>query len=313
MKKVPIFLCLLGLGILAGCQGKAPVTPPPATTPGAYSSAPITVIYGGPYFNIRGIAYDSGQLWITSGIGTGSVCGLFELSTSGVTATAVTVFNSGTTFAATNAVNAGPDGSLYVTDNPPGGSGTNLGRVYVFDSTGTYQSMISIGGTLSNAVVNSAGTTLFVLSYLPQAVYSYAISGTGPSKTFTAAATFTLPASGNGYVEYPFILAVDSSNNLYISNSGVGYAVEFNSAGNYLRYIGTTPVQTWGLVLDNAGNLFVANTATNGYIQEFNSAGNPVTSFGQEVLNQPEQITLDSSENLFVANYGLGQIIEFKK
>ena len=318
MKKIPVLLVLLLSGIIAGCEGKSPISLPslPASNntpvPAPYSSAPVTVL-SGTYPDLQGIACDNSQLWITWGqSGVSPNLGLFECSTAGVTATAVTVFNGGTTFASNNFVNAGPDGSLYVTDTPV--SWTNsLGRVYVFDSTGAYQNMVSIGGILSNAVVNAAGTTLFVLSYNPQAVYTYSISGTGAGKTFSAAATFSIPQSGNGAIHYPLILAADSGNNLYVSNSEVGYAVEFDPSGNYIKTLGSVATsQNWGLAIDGAGNIFVANSG-NGYIQEFNSAGSPVTSFGQGILNQPEQITLDPSGNLFVANYGLDQIIEFKK
>ena len=310
-----VLIPVLSLTLLlnSGCQPNNPTNPAPTPTPvpGPYSSAPVTVMFD-VYPNIQGIAYDSSQLWITSRTVTSGALGLFECSTLGVTATAVTMFNGGTTFASNNFVNAGPDGSLYVTDSPVSWT-SNLGCVYVFDSTGAYQNMVSIGGILSNAVVNSAGTTLFVLSYLPQAVYTYSISGTGAGKTFSAAATFSIPQSGNGAIHYPLILAADSSSNLYVSNSEVGYAVEFGPTGNYLKTLGTSsPGQNWGLTLDGSGNIFVANSAS-GYIQEFDSAGNPVRSFGQGILNQPEQITLDSVGNLFVANEGLDQIIEFKK
>lgn len=283
---------------LAGCQNNP--TTPPTPTPGHYSSAPITILSGTPPGFKLGLGLDNGELWYTGGDNPYFLC---PTSTAGVTGAPISVFNGGATFAQSYGVNVGPDNSLYVATG---------GRIEVFDSTGGYQTTINAGFSLQNAYVNSSATTLYILEYqVPPSIYAYTISGTGAGKTFSAALTFTTTASGPGALTYPFYMALDASDNVYVSNAY--NVIKYSSSGTYLATINSSSIdRPSGLVVDPAGNLFVANRDSH-LIQEFDPSGNAGITFGNNTLDQPSQITMDASGNIYVANYGIDQILEFVK
>ena len=116
----------------------------------------------------------------------------------------------------------------------------------------------------------------------------------------------TIGSSG-GQNANPVGIAVDKSNNLYItenipSNSGV---VKFDSNGNFVSRVvtssgvgpdnGTSLISPAKLVVDSGGNIYVLDK---GYIKEYKSDGTFVSSSATRT-NYGAFITIDSSDNIY--------------
>jgi hypothetical protein len=133
------------------------------------------------------------------------------------------------------------------------------------------------------------------------------------------------PASGAGYFNNPYGVAVGAGGNIYVSDSGNNRIQVFTSTG--------APVTMWGqygnyesspatgagyfnmplgVAVDKNGNVYVVDS-NNDRIQEFTSTGTPVTMWGQYgsyqalttglgYLNGPEGVAVDGSGNISVVD-----------
>jgi hypothetical protein len=104
---------------------------------------------------------------------------------------------------------------------------------------------------------------------------------------------------------------VDSSNNVYVAESGAGgnpsRIDKFNSAGQLITSWGTLGSgpgqlnQPKGLTLDQNNNVYVADEFNN-RIQKFDSNGNLITQFGQDRLNHPIDVAVDSQGRVYASD-----------
>jgi tripartite motif-containing protein 71 len=94
--------------------------------------------------------------------------------------------------------------------------------------------------------------------------------------------------SGNGQLNHPADVAVDSKGNVWILDKGNNRIEEFNEKGEFARTVGSFGTiggrlnAPAGIAIDASGNLWVADTANN-RIEEFNEKGEFILLFGQEV------------------------------
>jgi DNA-binding beta-propeller fold protein YncE len=130
------------------------------------------------------------------------------------------------------------------------------------------------------------------------------------------------PADGS--FSAPSRVATDSSNNVYVTDSGNSRVQKFNSTGTFLSKFGSLGVANGqflvgsasGVAVDSAGNVYVVDKLSN-RVQKFNSAGTFVTAWGtlgtgNGQLNAPTGIAVDpSSGNVYVADTGNNRIQEF--
>jgi sugar lactone lactonase YvrE len=104
----------------------------------------------------------------------------------------------------------------------------------------------------------------------------------------------------------PLGLAVDGSNNLYISDNGNSRIVELNSTGTFQQ--GFTASSITGIAVNSAGTtLFGA--AGNNTVQVFTNTGSSlliITGF-----KQPNGVALDANSDLYVADTNNYQVEEF--
>ncbi len=129
---------------------------------------------------------------------------------------------------------------------------------------------------------------------------------------------FGSAGSGDGQFTNPGQIAKDSSNNIYVVDSGNNRVQKFDNNGNYLSQFGSggsgdgqfaTPL---GIVIDNSDNIYVADSGNN-RIQKFNSSGGYIGEFGSTgsgdgQFNFPTGMSLDSSGNIYVADTGNSRI-----
>ncbi len=117
--------------------------------------------------------------------------------------------------------------------------------------------------------------------------------------------------SGNGQFHYPQCIAVDSSNDVYVTDYDNNRVEKFDSSGNYLTQWGTNGSGNGqlgnpnGIAMDSSNNVYVAD----GYnrVQKFDSNGNYLTQWGSfgtnnGQFNDPYGIAVDSGNNVYVAD-----------
>jgi sugar lactone lactonase YvrE len=301
---------LFSAGCGPGSNPSSPVKPNP--TP-AYSTSAVTVVSisnSSQSNGLLGICLDGGDLWFTDYKFNPTGWDLEKYTTSGSSVTEISSFNGAATFYGFFDVKAGPDGSVYVADQ-----GHN--QVVVFDSSGTFQQVIPGLSDAAGAAVNSAGTTLYVLEAYPSnAILAYSITGATP-KVFAYASAFNT-GSGAGALSGPMFLALDSSNNVYVTNqisNPTCDIVKYGPGGaNPVTFGSPALTAPTGIAVDASGYLLVANSDP-AFIQEFNPSGNTYTAgvtFGNGQLADPQGLALDGSGDVYVANGHDSQVLEFK-
>ncbi len=314
-------LALASTSVLFNSCGKSsPTGPVPTAThtpvPGtptasptqtlSYSNTAVTVLSGLSY-SPYGMSCYMGDIWTTPG-GLGD---LYEYTVAGASVTTLTTYNGSSAFGNIYAVNSAPDGTVYVCD---WGISSGDQRVEVFSSAGVAQTVLTGVGDPLETAVNSSGTTLFILTD-EATILTYSISGT--PKVYTSVSNSFNTTSGAGKLSIPAGIALDSSNNVYVTNDpgSFGYIVKYGPTGGGPITFGSAVLTgPCGIAVDSAGNLLVDQTANPGFIQEFNPSGSTYTAgvtFGNSVLKYPEFLTLDTSDNIYVANTGDSQILEF--
>lgn len=137
-------------------------------------------------------------------------------------------------------------------------------------------------------------TTGNVLETKPPAAYS------GP----TYASQFGTEGTGNGQLKHPEGIAINSSGDIWVVDTGNNRVQEFGPKGEYLRQFGTkgkgngefsSPA---GIAIDGKGNLWVAD-AGNERVQEFSSTGSYISQF-KVTGSLPYGIKIDKSEHIWV-------------
>lgn len=122
-------------------------------------------------------------------------------------------------------------------------------------------------------------------------------------------------------LDYPYGIAADSSDNIYVGETEVDMIRKYDTEGNLLLSWGgsgtadglfDTPC---GIAVDSNDRIYVVD-CNNNRIQVFDSSGNFEGKFGTagyEVgeLNRPMGITIDSADNIYVVNCKNGRILKY--
>ena len=236
-----------------------------------------------------------------------------------------------------NAVALDRNGNAFFLDG-------RAGKAFEALAAGGYTTVLTIGSGMSNpsGIVVDAGGNVFVTDmgngvvreilaaggYTTmqtvgsgfKAPYGIAIDGTG--NLFVAdpgIGVLEIPAAGGYatvetiYINLPHVLgiAVDASENLYISDGqGLGTITELFAAGNYssTRFLGSFTGND-GVVIDGAGNLFVADFYG---VHELLAAGGYATTktLAAGYFVRPQGLALDADGDLFVADVLQGGLRE---
>lgn len=127
--------------------------------------------------------------------------------------------------------------------------------------------------------------------------------------------------SGNGQLDQPQGIAIDSADNIFVVDQDNNRVMKFNSAGVYQSQFGSFGGtdgrfnRPQGIAIDSADNIFVVDQ-NNQRVQKFNPAGVYQSKFGtggsgNGQFNSPEGIAIDSADNIFVADWGNNRVQKF--
>ena len=112
--------------------------------------------------------------------------------------------------------------------------------------------------------------------------------------------------SNNGQFSYPHGVAFDSHNHLYVTDNGNHRVQKFNSSGNFLLQFGSKGVSDGqinnpqGLVIHNT-KVYIAD-CDNKRVSVFQTNGKFCFSFGSDWLGCPQDVAVNSSNHLLVAD-----------
>ncbi len=233
-------------------------------------------------------------------------------------------------------VAVGSNGNIFVTDSynglirmvTPTGTVTTLagtvGRAGAADGTGTAASF----NLPSGAAVDSSGN-IYIADYGNSVIRK--ITAAGVVTTLAGQAGVTGSADGTGTAARflrPTSVAVDTSGNVYVADSGNHVIRKVTSAGVVTTLAGNPTVagavdgtgvsagfnNPRGVAVDGSGNVYVADTGNNA-IRKITSAGAVTTLAGlsgtygstdgtgsDARFNFPNSVALDSAGNIYVAD-----------
>jgi len=127
--------------------------------------------------------------------------------------------------------------------------------------------------------------------------------------------------TAEGQFQYPQGIATDSSDNVYVVDSGNNRIQKFSSNGNFITKWGSSGTgdgqfdRPTGIATDSSDNVYVAEFG-NDRIQKFDSSGSFITEWGSEGIvewqfDDPFNIAIDSINNAYVADTGNNRVEVF--
>ena len=224
-------------------------------------------------------------------------------------------------------------GNSYVVD------GVENDRVQKFDSNGSYVSKWGTSGSGESQFNNPVGAAIDssnnvyvadsdnhrIQKFDSSGNFLYALGwgvqdGSSALQVCTSGCQTGLWGSGDGQFYRPWQLTIDSSGNLYVSDSSNNRIQKFDSSGNYLTKWGTGgtgdgqfffPV---GIAVDSSNNVYVSEGGNR--VQKFTSTGTFITKWGPQGTSDgqffyPFSLTIDSSNNVYVGDWFNSRVQKF--
>jgi prepilin-type N-terminal cleavage/methylation domain-containing protein len=234
-----------------------------------------------------------------------------------------------------------PSGNVYALDT--GFVGGNP-LVEKFSSSGSFISQFGSIGTGAGQFTDPDGLAIdpsgniFITDTANNRIEEYNSGGTfiktwgwgvqdGASsfETCTSGCQAGVSGAGNGQLDFPVGIALDSSGNIYVTDTGNNRVEEFSSSGAYVSKFGSSGsgngqfVNAQFLAIGSNGNIYVVDGGNGGNggnnrVEEFNSSGTYISQFGSYGSSTPTQfqtpigIGLDSSGALYVSDNGNNRI-----
>jgi sugar lactone lactonase YvrE len=124
----------------------------------------------------------------------------------------------------------------------------------------------------------------------------------------------TLAIGGSITISAPAGTVVDSSGNVFFTDTGNSRIVEVNAQGtaSLLTITGLSPALSspTGITIDGAGNLYVADTGNSRIVKITSAGAGSVVTTGSVTLSSPRGVALDQSGDIFIADTANNRIVE---
>ena len=181
--------------------------------------------------------------------------------------------------------------------------------VFKFDSDGNFLYNIGSSGSgpgqiddrLQGLVVDSIGN-LYVLSGAPyNRVQKFDSNG-------NYLTSFDGSGGGLGTFNWPYGIAVDSQDNVYISDYYNQAIQKFSSSTSYISSFSTPGLQPGNIAVDSDYNAYFQDDTT-GYIYKYNSSGVQISSFGgystgdADLQSEYPGVKLGDDGNLYISDF----------
>ena len=139
----------------------------------------------------------------------------------------------------------------------------------------------------------------------------FTIRAHGQTARFSASQT-TVPSSS---LNYPYRVAVDSANNVYISDTQNHRVLRetWSSDGSYTESgVASVGLNTpYGVAVDSSGNVYIADNGNARILKETPSAGGYVeTQLTTSSLNYPTGVAVDPLGNIYIVDTGHGRVLK---
>jgi DNA-binding beta-propeller fold protein YncE len=130
------------------------------------------------------------------------------------------------------------------------------------------------------------------------------------AETYTFITKWGSQGTGDGQFDYPRGIAVDSSGNVYVADTGNYRIQKFDSSGNFItKWVSDGDEQfsyPIDVDVDSSDNVYILGFG-NGDIQKFDSNGTFLTEWGSQgsddgQLISPQSIAVDFSGNVYVGD-----------
>jgi sugar lactone lactonase YvrE len=208
---------------------------------------------------------------------------------------------------------------------------TGVDSLVEFDSGGNY--LAAYTGTTPGDLHNIQGIAIDATSanvWTTNQAVGGSTTATASQVTKMSIAGVTQGVFSDASFDYVTGIAVDASNNIWISNTGQSPTGISNGepTGNYSVdeldpnsgtiingspfTVGNTGVAAaTGVGVDNSGNIWIAGTGTNN-IEEFDTNGNLLNVYATTSLNEPIGITINGANEIWTLDNGSGQISQIE-
>src|SRR5438876_845495 len=165
--------------------------------------------------------------------------------------------------------------------------------------------------TRTNTTTTTTTSTTTTIPFCGQFVTKWGSAGSGDGQF------------NSGQINNPFILAVDASGNVFVSDSNNHRVQKFTNAGTFLTKWGSLGSgdgqfnYPFGVAVDATANVFVADAGNgNNRIQKFTDTGTFLSKWGSTgsgdgQFNVPVGVAVDGSGNVFVGERDNNRVQKF--
>lgn len=204
-------------------------------------------------------------------------------------------------------------------------------RVDEFNQAGEYLSRFGTEGSGAGqfrlqypiGIATDAKGDLWVTDALDNRVEKWVSSGYANPSVPTFLRAIGSAGSGNGQFEWPTGIAVDSKNNIWVTDLLHNRLEKLNEKGQYLSQFGSGGTgngqfdHPMTLAIDSKGDLWATDTESN-RIEEFSETGTFIRAVGSKGIangqfNWPAGIAIDSENDVWVADTNNNRIEEFSE